>query len=153
MRISRLFVAAALAVGFAAPASAQFAKAEDAIKYRQSAFSLMAAHFGRIGAVVQGKAPYDAKATEANAALVATIAALPFAAFGSGTEKSDARPTKALPVVWSERGKFDDKAKAMQAAVGKLAEAAKGGNLDAIKVAFGDAGKSCKSCHDDFRAK
>ena len=33
-------------------AKAQFAKAEDAIKYRQSTFSVMATHFSRIGAVV-----------------------------------------------------------------------------------------------------
>ena len=51
----------------ALPAAAQFAKPEDAIKYRQSAFTVMATHFGRIGAVVQGKAPYDAKTTAENA--------------------------------------------------------------------------------------
>jgi cytochrome c556 len=41
----------------------------------------------------------------------------------------------------------------MQAEVGKLHTAAKGGNLDTIKTAFGAAGQSCKACHDDFRKK
>ncbi|HEY2976325.1 MAG TPA: cytochrome c, partial [Burkholderiaceae bacterium] len=34
-----------------------------------------------------------------------------------------------------------------------LDAAAKSGNLDAIKAAFGDAGKTCKACHDNFREK
>lgn len=45
----------------AAPASAQFAKPEDAIKYRQSALFVMGQHFGRIGAMANGKVPFDAK--------------------------------------------------------------------------------------------
>ncbi len=39
----------------------------------------------------------------------------------------------------------------MVAEVGKLNAAAKTGNLDAIKTAFGAAGQSCKACHDNFR--
>jgi len=33
----------------------------------------------------------------------------------------------------------------------KLAVAAKGGNLDAIKPAVGAVGNACKTCHDAFR--
>jgi cytochrome c556 len=39
----------------------------------------------------------------------------------------------------------------MQEELAKLNVAAKGGNLDAIKTAFGAAGQTCKACHDDFR--
>ena len=46
----------------AAPVSAQFAKPEDAIKFRQSAMFVMGQNFARIGAMVNGKAPYDATA-------------------------------------------------------------------------------------------
>ena len=41
-------------------AAAQFQKPEDAIKYRQSVMTVMANHLGRVGAMAQGKAPYDA---------------------------------------------------------------------------------------------
>ena len=44
-----------------APASAQFAKAEDAIKYRQSAFFVMGQHFSRIGAMANGRRRSDAR--------------------------------------------------------------------------------------------
>ena len=64
--------------GISTPASAQFAKAEDAIKYRQSALFVMAQHFGRVGAMANGKVPYDAKAAEQNADIVAAMAKLPW---------------------------------------------------------------------------
>lgn len=41
----------------------------------------------------------------------------------------------------------------MQAEVTKLAAAAKTGNLDNLKAAFGPAAETCKACHDAFRAK
>lgn len=50
-----LYAAAIAALTTALPAAAQFAKPEDAIKYRQSGMSLMATHFGRLGAMASGK--------------------------------------------------------------------------------------------------
>ena len=135
----------------ALPAAAQFAKPEDAIKYRQSALTVMGTHFGRIGAVVQGKVPFDAKATADNANIVLVMSPLPYTAFGEGTDKGG--NTKAKPQIWKDMDKFQAAAKEMQAQVVKLDAAAKSGNLDAIKVAFGETGKACKACHDDFREK
>ena len=37
------------------PAMAQFQKPEDAIKYRKASFTVMAAHFGRIGAMANNR--------------------------------------------------------------------------------------------------
>lgn len=54
------------------PAAAQFQKPEDAVKYRQSALSLMGTHFSRLGAMANGRVPFDAKAAQDNAALVET---------------------------------------------------------------------------------
>ena len=68
LAVSLAIAAASLAV--AVPASAQFAKPEDAVKYRQGALFVMGQHFGRIGAMVNGRVPYDGKAAAAiNAAL------------------------------------------------------------------------------------
>ena len=58
-------------VAVATPASAQFAKPEDAIKYRQSALSVMGTHFGRLGAMANGRVPFDAKVAADNAEIVA----------------------------------------------------------------------------------
>lgn len=137
-----------LALTLAIPAQAQFAKPEDAIKYRKASYAVMAAHFGRLGAMASGRAPYDAKVAAENAELVATLSKLPWAAYGEGTDKGD---TRAKPEIWKESAKFKEAADKMQAEVVKLNVAAKAGNLDALKVAFGPAAASCKACHDNFR--
>ncbi|MDP1335049.1 cytochrome c, partial [Klebsiella pneumoniae] len=68
---------AALVAATALPASAQFAKSEDAIKYRQGALAVLGQHFGRLGAMANGKIPFDAKAAQENAEVVAFMAKLP----------------------------------------------------------------------------
>ncbi|MES2889946.1 MAG: cytochrome c [Pseudomonadota bacterium] len=130
------------------PSAAQFAKPEDAIKYRKAAFTVMAAHFGRLGAMANGKAPYDAKAAADNAAIVLQMSALPYAAFGEGTDKGD---TRAKAEVWSEPEKFKAAAAKMQEEVVKLNAAAQTGKPEALKAAFGGAAQSCKGCHDTYR--
>lgn len=144
------FALAALATTFVLPAAAQFAKAEDAIKYRKSAFFVMQQNFGRVAGMAAGKVPFDAKVAADSAAVAEYVGMLPWAAFGPGTDKGD---TKSKPEIWGEKAKFDDYAKKMQAELTKLSVAAKTGNLDAIKVAANAAGGTCKTCHDDFKAK
>lgn len=139
---------AAAAVITAAPAMAQFQKPEDAVKYRKASFTVMAAHFGRIGAMANGRVPFDAKVAAENAALVETLSKLPWDAFGPGTDKGD---TRALPAIWTEQAQFKAGAEKFQAEAAKLNAAAKTGNLDAIKTAFGAVGQSCKACHDNYR--
>ena len=143
-------VAAAL-VAVAAPASAQFAKPEDAIKYRQSALSVMGTHFGRLGAMANGRVPLDAKVAADNADIVAEMAKLPWAAFGPGTDKGG--NTRAKPEIWTEQAKFKEYSDKLVAESIKLSAAAKTGNLDTLKTAFGATAASCKTCHDAFQTK
>jgi len=142
-------VAALAGLGTALPAAAQFAKPEDAIKYRKGAFTVMAAHFGRVAGMAQGKIPFDAKAAAHNAEIATFMSTLPYAGFGPGTDKG--AETRAKPEIWTEMDKFNAAAKKMQDEMAKLNAAAKSGSLDAIKVAAGDVGKACKACHDDYR--
>jgi cytochrome c556 len=149
----RLLAAAAVIAGLvtALPAAAQFQKPEDAIKYRQSAFTVMANHLGRVGAMAQGRVPFDAKVAADNTAIVVAMSTLPFTAFGDGTDKG--MPTRAKPEIWRESAKFKAAADKMAEEVKKLDGAARAGNLDAVKAAMGAVGGSCKACHDDFRAE
>jgi cytochrome c556 len=139
--------AVALAIG-AGTVLAQFSKPEDAIKYRQSAFTVMANSFGKIGAVVKGAAPYNKDEVAKNAAVVAMLSTLPWQAFGPGTEGG-----KAQSDVWSDSNKFKAASEKMQLAVADLNKAAQSGDLDNIKKTFGAAGQACKNCHDDFKKK
>jgi cytochrome c556 len=151
--MKRLFVTAVAVIGALTGlnAQAQFQKPEDAIKYRQSVFTVMANHLGRVGAMAQGRTPFDAKAAADNAAIVVTMSKLPFAAFVEGSDKG--APTRAKPEVWKDMSKVKDLASKMQAEAEKFDAAAKTGNLDTIKAALGDLGKACKACHDDYRAE
>ena len=122
---------------FALPAQAQFAKPEDAIKYRRAVMTVMGTHFGRIAGMANGKIAFDPKAAAESADIALMMSKLPFVAFVPGTDKGE---TKAEPKIWTEPDKM-----------AKVQVAAKSGNLDAIKTAVGDTGKSCKSCHDNYR--
>jgi len=144
-RIARLAAPLAAAI-FALPTLAQFAKTDDAVKYRQSALFLQGQHFGRIGAMVKGNVPFDAAAATANAELVARLSRLPWAAFGPGTEGG-----KAKSDIWKEQAKFKELSDQLMAETDKLVVAAKANNLDALKAQFSATGDTCKACHDAFR--
>ncbi len=152
MKVFACIAATAALVAFAAPASAQFAKPEDAIKYRQGALTVMASHFGRIGAMVNGRVPFDAKVAAENAEIVSDMSKLPWAAFGPGTDKGSI-PTRAKPEIWAEQAKFKELSEKLVAETTKLAAAAKTGNADTLKAAFGATGAACKACHDNYQAK
>lgn len=144
------FILAASVVTLAGPASAQFAKPEDAIKYRKNALFVMQQNFARVGAMAAGKAPFDAKVAAESAAVAEYLSKLPWAGFGESTDKGD---TKAKPEIWTESAKFKEYAEKMQTELTKLSAAAKTGNLESIKTAMGPAGESCKTCHDAYRNK
>jgi cytochrome c556 len=149
MKFAISLVLAAAAAVTAIPASAQFAKPEDAVKYRQGALFVMAQHFGRIGAMANGRVPYDPAAAVQNAEIVAEMAKLPWAGFGPGTDK--VTPTRAKPEVWTEQAKFKEHNEKLVGETSRLLAAAKTNNLDNLKVAFGSTANTCKGCHDAYR--
>lgn len=143
-------VVVAVVALFGGAAFAQFAKIEDAVKYRQSAMFLIGQHFSRMGAVVKGEAPYDKEAFAKNAALVDSLIKLPWDAFMvPGSDKGSGMKPEAL----TQKEKFMELAKANQTEVGKLAAVAKGGDLNAVKAQFGETSRNCKACHDLYRNK
>jgi cytochrome c556 len=151
MKLVALFGTAVLAAVLSTPAAAQFAKPEDAVKYRQSAFSLQGTHFGRLAGMARGTIPFDAKVAAENVAVLEAVSKLPWTAFGDGTDK--VASSKAKPEIWKEMPKFKEGSDKMQAEVSKLAAAAKGGTmtLDQLKAAVGAVGGTCKACHDSYK--
>ncbi len=139
-------VVSALMAVAAVPASAQFAKPEQAIDYRQASMTLIGSHFGRMAPVARKEAPFDAAAIAANVEVLSVLAKLPWAAFGPGTEGGD---TKAE--AWSDAAGFKKVEQDFLGAVEQLKTASQSGDFDAFRVAFGNVGKSCKTCHDAYR--
>ena len=144
------YTALALTVtAIALPASAQFAKPEDAIKYRQSALFVMQQNFSRVAAMATGKAPFDPKIAAESAAVAEFTGKLPWAGFGEGTDKG--RENRAKSEIWTDKAKFNGYADKMQVEMAKPNAAAKTGSLDNIKATIAGVGGSCKTCHDAFR--
>ena len=126
-----MLVTSVASIMMALPAAAQFAKPEDAIKYRKASFTVMAAHFSRVGAMASGRAPYDAKAAAENADIAAAMAKLPWAAFTEGSDKGE---TRAKPEIWKDSAKFKEAADKMQVEMGKLTVAAKAATSTRLKL-------------------
>lgn len=140
--------AAALVAGItlAAPAMAQFAKTEDAIKYRQASFTVMANHMGRLAAMAKGERPFDAAAAQHSARIIDTMAKLPWEAFVPGSDKGK---TGAKPELFANLADVRSLAERLNGETAKLTEVA--GNLDAMRKQVGATGAACKACHEKYR--
>jgi cytochrome c556 len=128
---------------------AQFAKPDDAVKYRQSVMFVIAKHFGRLGAMVKGQQPYDQKVFADDTAVIEFLAKLPWEAFlfpGSETGKTTMKSE-----VLKDPDGFKSMAQQFEPEVAKLSAAAKGGDFNAVKAQFGSVAQSCKGCHRETR--
>jgi cytochrome c556 len=150
-KAARLLFVTMVGLLFFGLAYAQFSKPEDAIKYRQSVMTIMGYHMGKMGAVVSGKKPYEKQEFSHNATIIETLSTLPWEAFM--TAGSDKGKTALKSSALREKDKFMAKAKTFETEIRKLVKAAAGDDFNAVKAQFGEVGKSCKSCHDDYRSR
>ena len=142
-----------LLAGTASLAVAQVSP-EDQIEFRKAGYSFMSWNMGKIKAqVVEGSVPYDQAQVAAAANAIAGIANSGMGAlYGSGTEQSvGAQKTRVKPEFFTQKEEVAKVAIAFNQAANELAKVAAGGDKAAIAKAFGDVGKSCKGCHDQFR--
>ncbi|MDQ2705706.1 MAG: cytochrome c [Pseudomonadota bacterium] len=73
--------------------------------------------------------------------------------FPPGTGKDVLPKTRALPAIWEKSEDFASKDRNLQQAAQALKAAADSGDLGAIQARFADLGKTCKACHDSYRAE
>jgi cytochrome c556 len=134
----------------AAPLLAQNAnRGAQQIKYRQSAYTILGAQMGIMGAMASGRAPYDAKAFQTAADRAAVLASIAAESFPAGSDTG--APTKAKPEIWAQQAEFQKLMKDLTDRSTALAQAARSNNLDTIKPAVGALGGSCKACHDKYK--
>lgn len=139
----------ALGAGFALTAYSQM-KPETLVKQRQAAMTLQGKYFGPLGAMAQGKMPFNAELVARNAAYLSVLDKMAWDGFSESTKDVKSR---ALPAIWSEAGKFKEAQDSFIAAVSQLVEASKSGDESKMKGAIGGVGKTCGGCHDEFREK
>jgi cytochrome c556 len=128
-------------------ASAQAAP-EKAIRARQSGYYLMSQQMARINATLKGELAFDKTTLETSAEAVELIGRLVVDDYPAGSDQG----TRARPEIWKEAARFRQLAQASQSESAKLKAAVRGGDLDAVRAAYGATSKSCKACHDVYRA-
>jgi cytochrome c556 len=141
----------ALGAGIAQSALAQV-KPDVLVKQRQAAMTLQAKYLGPLGAMAQGKIPYNADTVAMNAAYLDALSRMPWDGFAPASKDATTK-TAALPAVWSEPAKFKEAQDNFQNAVQALRKVSTGGDEAAQKQAIGAVAKTCGGCHENFREK
>jgi len=149
--MSKTLLSFAVLAAVCLPAQAQFAKPEDAIRYRKSAYVIMNHQMGAIAAQLKADKP-DLTRIQRSAGIVDFVSQLPGEGFVPGSEKGGDPPTRAKPEVFTDP-KVSEYGRAMRQEVIKLNEVAKGGDIAAIRTQFQATAKSCDNCHDNYRNK
>ena len=148
-----LLLAGALALAATSAAFAQQApKPENLIKWRQSAFQVVAWNSGRIKASLDGGYNKDQVLRSAN--LIAAIANSGLGSlFPAGTESGKGwHDTTVKPEAFTNAAHFGELGGAFAKESTELVRVvSSGGDAAAVKDQFGKLQKTCKSCHDDFR--
>ena len=153
MKFNKIVVAA-LAIGLTGAAMGQvIGKAEDQIRWRQSAYQTMAWNMQRIKANIDGTYNKDQVVQAANviqAIATSGMGALfqPDTNAGKGWRETNVKPEFFKPESKDEIGKI---AGAYIKEAKEMAAVAAGGDAAAVKKQFGTLGKACDSCHDKFR--
>jgi len=146
--VATLALATLLAAGAVRAAEGEGAH-NRAIEYRESIMTILAWNMKPMGAMVKGEAPFDAAKFQAQAKDLAAVAQLDLlAGFPEGSDQGE---TDAKPEIWMKWDDFKGKLEALRSASKNLAEASVGGDLEKIKPAFGELGKSCKGCHEAYK--
>jgi cytochrome c556 len=149
--LSRTVLLVLLAGACAAASAQQTPKPETLIKWRQSAFQVLAWNSGRIKASLD--AGYNREEVAKSAAIIASLANGSLGElFPAGTETGKGwHDTTVKPALFTDgkrtaelAGNFAKEATALQAA-------ASTGEVDAVRAQYARLGQTCKACHDAFR--
>ena len=130
----------------------QAPKPEQLIKWRQSAYQVIAWNTGRVKANVDGTYNKEDVIKAANA-----IAALANSGVGAlyapGTETGKGwKETAVKPELFTDK-KAGEVAAAFNKEANELARLAALGDVAQVKAQLGKLQGTCKACHDDFRKK
>ena len=148
-----LFLAATVALAATGSALAQQApKPESLVKWRQSAFQVVAWNSGRIKSSLDGGYNKDQVLRSAN--VIAAIANSGLGSlFAAGTESAKGwHDTTVKPEAFTSTARFAELGGEFAKESTELVRVvSSGADAAAVKDQFGKLQKTCKSCHDDFR--
>ena len=125
------------------------AKAKAMMHYRPESLDTIGDNFKALRRELGGSAPNMTKVA-ASAATIDRLAKESAGWFPAGTGP-DVGKTMAKAEIWRNPQDFSAKHAAFQKAASAFNAAARSGNADAAKAAYGDLGKACKACHTLYR--
>jgi len=146
-------LAIALLASSASALAQQAPKPENLIKWRQSAFQVVAWNTGRIKASLDGT--FSKEEVQRAASTIAAIANTGLGGlFVAGTEQGKGwHDTSAKPELFKDLKRFNELNSNFAKEATELSSVAVSGDLATIKAQFGKLQRSCKSCHDDYKSK
>lgn len=151
--IQALAAVAALAVSTAALSQQAQPKPETLIKWRQSAYQVLAWNNARIKANVEGQFNKDEVIKAANSTAAIANSGLG-GLFAPGTEQGKGwHDTTVKPELFKDGKRAGELAGNFVKEANELAKVAAGGDAAAVKAQYGKLTQTCKSCHDDFKSK
>jgi cytochrome c556 len=140
----------AIAASIAVAAAAFAHSPEDAaVEYRQGLMTVVGWNFGPIGAMVKGKAPFDANEFAKHADRIAFLSDQLLEGFPKGSDKGE--HTEAKAAIWANFNDFTDKAKTFNTEAKALAEVAKAKDEAKDKEQFKKVAAACKACHEKYK--
>lgn len=136
----------------AAPTGALLANAaaKDAMKARHDHYEKLGEAFKEVRDGLRGGSPNLAALK--GAAQTINDASIDQAKWFPAGTGPDAGKTRALAEIWAKPSEFIAAQKVFSEAAPKLLAAVNASDVAAAKAQFGEVGKACKNCHDNFRS-
>ncbi len=146
----RLWPVAILLLAANLAGSAVFAHegATGVVKQRMDTMKRLGKKMKTLKPLVQNAYDFDA---ERVASLAQEIQAISDQVEPGFPEGSNQHPSEALPVIWEDWDRFTDLILQMRVASARLGEIATDGDQRSAWQQFKVLGKTCRSCHTDFR--
>ncbi len=136
-----------------APVLAKDSPEESAIEARQGLMHLQAYSLGPLIAMIKRDRDYDADVAQTMADNLQNLQNVDISrAWMKGTSTDDFDETRALPELWKNTDDLAEKGKKSADAIAELAKVA-GNGLREMTPKVKSVADTCKSCHDDYRAK
>lgn len=148
----RLGVAAALIAATSLPAFADD-PFETEIAARKGLMQVYKYNVGILAAMAKGETDYDAEAAQKAADNIKLVTMMDNSGlWAQGSDSDSVEGSEAKPELWTTYPKVAEYSEETASAAAAVADNA-GQGLDALKANLGPLGKSCKTCHDDFKMK
>jgi len=150
MRTKAILALAMIIIGSAAYAQAQ--TSAEFISARKSQFMEIGAAFKQINDQFRRDMPIKIVVTRATAKIVNNLSQVG-ANFPAGSDQAPGVKTNALPIVWSERARFDQLLSTALQSSRQLQAMVQSENFAAAQNQVRVVGRACAACHDRYRVK